>query len=925
MTATATATPSAATRSTDLPIGGMTCVSCARLIELSGVSASVNFATETAHVTHPADLDAKQLVGIVEACGYTATLPTTGRQPAGRQPAPSAFTPPISGDGDDQRQRQGQRQADPHLAGMRRRLLAGVVLAVPVVAISMVPALHFASWQWAVFVLASPVALWGAWPFHKAALRNLRHGAATMDTLISLGVLVAYAWSVWVLFGAHTDAPGLLVHLTMLRGNGHSGRQGLQLNTALVEPRAGGQRAPLYFEVATVLTVFLLAGRYFEGRARRRAGEAIRALMELGAGDVAVLRSGVEQRIPVDQLLVGELFVVRPGEKIATDGEVVEGASAVDASLLTGESLPVDVGAGDPVTGATVNAAGRLVVRATRIGTDTKLAQIARLVEQAQTGKAAVQRLADRISAVFVPTVILLAVGTLLAWLLLGHGAAAALPAAVAVLIIACPCALGLATPTALMVGTGRGAQLGLLIRGPEVLEATRRIDTIVLDKTGTVTEGRMRLLATIPAPGEDPAELLRLAGALENASEHPIAAAITAAANDELGVGGLPGVDAFTSHAGDGVAGTVDGHAMMAGRADWLCQAWSVRLPDQLLRAQQQAEAAGHTVVFAGWEGRVRGALVVADTVKPSSAAAVAALKRLGLTPVLLTGDNPRAARTVAAAVGIEQVIAEVHPEDKVAEVRRLQQAGHVVAMAGDGVNDAAALATADLGLALGTGTDAAIAAADLTLMRGDLYAAVDAIRLARQTLRIIKGNLFWAFCYNLAALPLAALGLLNPMIAGAAMASSSVFVVSNSLRLRRFRPDRLGDRPADRFADQARPEPEALAACAVPTVRGHTTTDTADTADIATGPAPPAPASRAHPPVHTAVAARPGEGAETTVTITIQISPGQPRAADEPTNGLAHTGASPAITCHLAMPPGSAVTASVPDPSDPPTTPPS
>jgi Cu+-exporting ATPase len=618
-------------------------------------------------------------------------------------------------------------------------------LSVPVVLIGMIPALHFAGWQWVSLVLATPVVVWGGLPFHRATWTNLRHGAATMDTLVSLGTLAAYGWSL----------------AALLLGTG----------------------AELYFEAAAVVTTFLLAGRWLETRAKRRAGAALRALLELGAKEVSVLRDGTERRIPVAQLAVGEEFVVRPGEKVAADGEVTEGSSAVDASMLTGESVPVEVGPGDAVIGATVNAGGRLVVRATRIGSETQLAQMARLVEAAQNGKAEVQRLADRISGVFVPVVLVIALGTLVGWLLTGGGAAAAFTAAVAVLIIACPCALGLATPTALMVGTGRGAQLGILIKGPEVLESTRQVDTVVLDKTGTVTTGRMTLLEVVAAPGEDGDGLLRIAGALEAASEHPIAQAVARAAAEK---GALPPVDGFANVEGLGVRGSVEGRQVVVGRPRLLAEP----LPRQLDEARQQAEEEGRTAIAVAWDGAARGVLVVADAVKPTSATAVRQLRDLGLRPVLLTGDNSAVARSVARSVGIDEVIAEVLPADKVDVVKKLQADGATVAMVGDGVNDAAALAQADLGLAMGTGTDVAIEAGDLTLVRGDLRAAADAIRLSRRTLGTIKGNLFWAFAYNVAAIPLAAAGLLDPMVAGAAMAFSSVFVVTNSLRLRGFAP---------------------------------------------------------------------------------------------------------------------------------------
>jgi Cu+-exporting ATPase len=637
-----------------------------------------------------------------------------------------------------------------------------------VLLLSMVPAFQFDNWQWLALSLASPVVVWGALPFHRAAVTNARHGAATMDTLISVGVSAAYLWSLWALFFTDAGMPGMRMSFSLLPGSGDG-------------------TPDLYLEVASTVTTFILAGRYFEARAKRQSGAALRALLDMGAKDVAVLRGEVEARVPVGRLAVGDVFVVRPGEKIATDGVVESGTSAVDASMLTGEPVPVEVGPGDIVVGATVNAGGRLVVRATRVGADTQLAQMARLVEDAQNGKAQVQRLADRVSGVFVPVVIALSMLTLATWLLTGHTLTAGFTAAVAVLIIACPCALGLATPTALLVGTGRGAQIGVLIKGPEVLESTRVVDTIVLDKTGTVTAGQMTLVDAIPV-GETPTvDLLRLAGAVEEASEHPIGQAIAAGAVDRLDEK-LPTVDGFTSSQGLGVAGVVEGKAVVAGRPGWLESEWSQPLPEALTTAVERAENEGRTAVAVGWDGAVRGVMVVSDTRNPTSAQAVAELKALGLRPVLLTGDNGRAARAVAAEVGIDEVIAEVLPADKAAVVERLQREGRTVAMVGDGVNDAAALAQSDLGISMGTGTDVAIEASDLTLVRGDLRAAVDAIRLARRTLGTIKGNLFWAFAYNVAALPLAAFGLLNPLIAGAAMAFSSVFVVSNSLRLRRF-----------------------------------------------------------------------------------------------------------------------------------------
>ncbi|WP_040832766.1 heavy metal translocating P-type ATPase [Nocardia brevicatena] len=732
----------------ELVIGGMTCASCASRIEkklnrLDGVVASVNYATEKARVDFTGDIAPEDLVAVVEQAGYTATLP---------RPA-DADTETAD-------------EPDP-TASLRTRLLVSLVLTVPVIAMAMVPVLQFTNWQWLSLTLAAPVVVWGALPFHRAAWTNLRHGTATMDTLVSMGTLAAFAWSVYALFWGTAGIPGMThpFELTIARMDGTGN---------------------IYLEAAAGVTTFILAGRYFEARSKRRAGAALRALLELGAKEVSVLRGGTEQRIPVDQLAVGDRFVVRPGEKIATDGVVEDGSSAVDASMLTGESIPVEVGPDDSVVGATVNVGGRIVVRATRVGSDTQLAQMAKLVEDAQTGKARAQRLADRIAGIFVPIVIALAVATLGYWLGTGGAVAAAFTAAVAVLIIACPCALGLATPTALMVGTGRGAQLGILIKGPEVLESTRRVDTVVLDKTGTVTAGKMTLHEVIAADGERAERVLELAGALENASEHPVAQAIAKGARER--VGEPKPVEGFANVAGLGVHGVVDGHAVVIGRTGLLAD-WSLHLDTELERAMRAAEAEGRTAVAIGWDGRVRGVLVVSDTVKPTSAEAVAQLRGLGLTPIMLTGDNEASARAIAAQVGIDEVIAEVLPQDKAAVIERLQNEGKVVAMVGDGVNDAAALARADLGLAMGTGTDIAIEASDLTLVRGDLRAAVDAIRLSRRTLGTIKGNLFWAFAYNVAAIPLAMAGLLNPMLAGAAMAFSSVFVVSNSLRLRRFR----------------------------------------------------------------------------------------------------------------------------------------
>ncbi len=729
------------TAEAELIIGGMTCAACAGRVErklnkLDGVTASVNYATSKAKVVFPPDVDARLLVAQVEAAGYSAQVPGPD--------APSG----LHG----------------HEDTPRTRLAVAACLSVPVVLMAMVPVLQFPYWQWLSLVLTLPVVTWAAWPFHRAAWLNLRHGAASMDTLISVGTLAALGWSLYALFFGSAGAPGMRHAFTLTI-------------------QSGGGDGAIYLEVAAGVTTFILAGRYVEARAKGRAGAALRSLLALGAKDVAVLREGTENWIPVSALVVGDRFVVRPGEKVATDGVVESGSSSVDASMLTGESVPAEVTEGDAVVGATVNVDGHLVVRATQIGGDTQLAGMARLVEDAQNGKARAQRLADRVSAVFVPAVIALATSTLTFWLATGASAPAAFTAAVAVLIIACPCALGLATPTAFLVGTGRGAQLGILVRGPEVLESTRRVDTVILDKTGTVTDGRMSVVGIHTAEGQSPDEALLFAGAVENASEHPVAHAILRAARDQMA--DLPDVEDFENRAGLGVRGTVNGHAVIVGRAALLDMA----LPTELTEAVAAEERHGHTAVVIAWDGHARAVVGVADTVKPTAAEAVTTLRRLGLAPVLLTGDNEAVARSVASRIGIDDVIAEALPQDKVAAVKRLQVQGRVVAMVGDGVNDAAALAQADLGIAMGTGADVAIEAADLTLVRDDPRAVSDAIRLSRRTLDTIKGNLFWAFGYNVAALPIAAAGLLNPMLAGAAMACSSVLVVSNSLRLRRFR----------------------------------------------------------------------------------------------------------------------------------------
>ena len=777
-----TADQTAPDPSVELVIGGMTCASCAARIEkklnkLDGVVATVNYATEKAKVTYSGTVTPMDLVAVVEATGYTAALP-----------APKVSSADAGPEGDE------QDDSDDEVSRLRQRLMISAALSLPVLLMSMIPVLQFDNWQWLALTLASPVVVWGALPFHRAAFTNARHGAATMDTLISVGVSAAWLWSLWALFF------------------GDAGMAGTKMAFELM-PSRDSAASHIYLEVAAVVTVLILSGRFFEAKAKKRSGAALRALLNLGAKDVAVIRGGAEVRIPTDQLVVGDIFSVRPGEQVATDGIVTEGSSAVDASMLTGESVPVEVGPGDAVVGATVNVGGRLMVRATRVGADTQLAQIARLVEDAQNGKAEVQRLADRVSGIFVPVVILLSLATLATWLLTGNPATAAFSAAVAVLIIACPCALGLATPTALLVGTGRGAQLGIIIKGPQILESTRLVDTIVLDKTGTVTTGRMSVAAVHATTGETPAEVQTFAGALEDASEHPIARAIadTARAARPAMQGklawsatdtSLPAVEGFSNHDGRGVTGVVDGRAVLVGRRSWLEQEWSIQAPADLVEAAEAAEADGQTPVWVAWDGAARGVITVADTIKDTSAQAIAQFRTLGLRPILLTGDNVRAAHAVAAQVGIEaqDVIAEVLPADKVTAVKALQAEGAIVAMVGDGVNDAAALAQADLGLAMGTGSHVAIEASDLTLVRGDLRSAADAIRLSRSTLKTIKGNLFWAFAYNIAAIPLAALGLLNPLIAGAAMAFSSVFVVSNSLRLRRFSPLNATDRPSAR-----------------------------------------------------------------------------------------------------------------------------
>ncbi len=732
----------------ELDITGMTCASCATRIErklnkLPGVEATVNYATEKARVRGE-NVDPVALIAAVQSAGYQAAVP-----------APPAADP--SGEG-------APPAADGELVSLRQRLLISTALAVPVAVLSMVPTLQFEYWQWLALTLTAPVAVWGAWPFHRAAAVNARHGAATMDTLISVGVIAAFGWSLYALFFGGAGMPGMTMTFTLIG-----------------TPQAGGHE--IYLEVAALVTVFILAGRYAEARARKSSSEALRALLELGAKDAVKIVGGVEQRVPVAQLVAGDTVLVRPGEKIPSDGLVVDGSSAIDASMLTGESAPVEVSVGSRVVGATVNVGGRLTVEITRVGVDTELARMRRLMEEAQTGKAKVQRLADRVSGVFVPVVILLAITAFVGWLIVGGSIELAFTAAVATLIIACPCALGLATPTALLVGTGRGSQLGILIRGPQVLEQTRKVDTIVLDKTGTVTSGTMTVTAVHPAPGVTTAQLLAAAAAVESGSEHPVARAIVTES------GPVSAAETFASHAGFGVQGIVDGSLVVAGRPSWVQEQWGIAPAVDLQQEATSLESAGATVVAIGRDGDNLGIIAVADTVKPTSAEAVARFKAMGMTPVLLTGDNDGAARHIAATVGIDQVHAGVTPAGKLDIVRRLQDEGRVVAMVGDGVNDAAALAAADLGLAMGGGTDAAIAASDITVVSGDLLVVADAIRLARRTLGTIKGNLFWAFAYNVAAIPVAMAGLLNPLVAAAAMALSSVFVVTNSLRLRGFR----------------------------------------------------------------------------------------------------------------------------------------
>lgn len=745
----------------DLGVTGMTCTSCSsrvqrKLNKIEGVEATVNYSTETASITYdPGVMDSKQLIDVVKGAGYDAfTLTTTDDAVS----SASADTP-GAGQQNPQSQIDAARERD--TADLKQRVIVSALLTVPITALSMVPALQFNNWQWAVLAMTTLVYFWGGAPFHKATLTNLRHGSTTMDTLITMGTTAAYLWSLWALFFGNAGVPGMVMEMTLLPTN--------------------SSMDDIYLETVAVVITFLLLGRWFETKAKGSSSEALRKLLDMGAKDAVVIRDGAEVRIPINQLALGDVFVVRPGEKIATDGRVVSGSSAVDESMLTGESVPVEATTGSLVTGATLNTSGRLLVEVTRVGSETTLAQMAKLVTDAQSKKAPVERLVDQISRIFVPTVIVIALIALVVHILLGNGTSTAFAAAVAVLIIACPCALGLATPTALLVGTGRGAQLGLLIKGPEILESTRQVDTIVMDKTGTVTEGAMSVADITAADNFNSDDVLAKAAAVEAASEHPIAQAIVREAERSVPV---PEVTDFENTAGRGVTGTVDGHIVTIGRPE-------ASLPGNLQIAFDAAQNEGGTPVVVQINGVIAGIINVRDTIKATSAEAVAGLKQLGLTPMLLTGDNAGAAKAVAAEVGIdpENVIAEVMPDDKVAVIERLQAEGKQVAMVGDGVNDAAALAQADLGLAMGAGTDVAIEASDITLMNNDLRSAVDSIRLSRRTLSTIKGNLFWAFAYNVALIPVAALALLNPMLAGVAMAFSSVFVVTNSLRLRGFK----------------------------------------------------------------------------------------------------------------------------------------
>ena len=749
-----------------VPIEGMTCASCVnrvekRLNKIDGVEATVNFATHKAHVIYDPELSGPEdFVDAITDTGYLAALPADGM---------SSHATDDSGDGMEHGEHDHMSHSVASVSTLRDRFIVSAVLTVPLLLMAMVSSLQFDYWQWISLGLATVVVFWGGYPFHRSALRSARHGVAQMDTLISLGTLAAWTWSLWALIF------------------GTAGEIGMTMPFEVV-PNRDAALDNLYFETAGVVTTLLLLGRYFEENAKSKAGDALRALLNLGAKEVSVLDdAGNEKTIPVAELAVGQRFLVRPGEKVATDGVVLEGSSAVDESLVTGESVPVEKTAGEEVIGASVNSAGRLVVEAKRVGSDTALAQIAKLVEQAQTGKAPVQRLADRISAIFVPIVIGLSLATLAFWALTGDSTAFAFSAAVSVLIIACPCALGLATPLALLVGTGRGAGLGLLIKGPQVLESTRRVDTILLDKTGTITTGQMKLVDVTVAVGEDRDEVLRLVGAIESASEHPIAVAITAGARDEAGE--LPAVESFNNREGSGVEGIVEGHALIVGRPALLAD-YASHLDDQLTRALEEAQGRGQTAIAAAWDGKARAVFAVADSLKPTAGNAIQSLKDLGLEPILLTGDNDTTAHNVAAQAGIETVISEVMPAEKSGTVERLQSEGRTVAMVGDGVNDAPALAQADLGISIGTGSDVAIEASDLTLISGDPVGAASAIELSRATLKTIKQNLFWAFAYNVILIPVAMTGLLNPIFAGAAMALSSIFVVLNSLRLRGFRP---------------------------------------------------------------------------------------------------------------------------------------